>query len=220
MGGEKFLFDNNMFDDAPLTGMEEEEIARPEFTKDELELEKSKAFAQGIKAGIKESEAGFTKSTLSLLQKIERDMSILFAAEHDRATEYEGEAVHLSLSIVNKIFPLYSQEHGEEELEAAIKNAITTHSAPSKIQLELHGDILKNIESHINELGSELNKKITMTANNKLSKSECNISWPSGGIICNRDDIAEKTLQIMQEALADRGISVHDGDGEQEAGDT
>ncbi len=219
MNGEKFLFDKNMFDDDPLVGMEEEEIALPEFTKDQLEAEKSKAFAQGVKAGIKESEAGLTKATLSLLQKIERDMGILFAAEHDRANEHESEAVHLSLSIISKLFPLYSQENGNEELKNAIKTALSTHNAPSQVQIEMHSDILEKVKDNINDIGSDLNKKITMIPNSKLSKSECNISWPNGGIICNRDEIAEKTLQIIKEALADRGISVHDKEGKQEAGE-
>ncbi len=210
MTGERFLFNNNVFDDDPLIGMEEEEIARPEFTKEQLEKERNKAYEIGKKAGFKESEEGLTKSTVSLLQKIQRDMSILFAAEHDRAIEYESEAVHLSLSIIQKLFPLYTQKYGQEELEAAIKACLTQHSSPSKIQIELHGDILDKIKPHIDDLGNDFGKEIKMIANNKLSMNECNISWLQGGIIFNRDLIAEKTLQIMKETLAERGINVHD----------
>ena len=221
MGGEKFLFDNNMFDDDDLVSMTEEELsAIPEFTKDQLENARNKAFQAGKKAGIKESEEGLTKATLALLQKIERDMSILFAAEHDRTLEYESEAVHLSLAVIQKLFPLYTKEYGGGELEAAIKSILTNHNIPTKIEIEMHGDILSNMAKYIDDIGGDLNKKITMTANNNLNKGECNISWANGGIICNRDDIAEKTLEIMKETLAERGISVHDKEDNEALGET
>ncbi len=218
MGGEKFLFDNNMFDDDDLVSMTEEELsAIPEFTKDQLENARNKAFQAGKKAGIKESEEGLTKATLVLLQKIEHDMSVLFEAEHDRVLKYESEAVHLSLVIIQKLFPLYTKEYGGRELEAAIKSTLTNHNIPTKIEIEMHGDILSNMAKHI---GDELNKKITMTMNNNLNKGECNISWANGGIICNRDDIAEKILEIMKETLAERGISVHDKEDNEALGET
>ncbi len=218
MGGDRFLFDNNMFDDNPLAGMKGDELeSLPEFSKKQLKEEKIKAYEAGQRAGFKDSEAKINKATLDLLQKINRDMSVLFAAEDDRMAQYEGEALHLSLFIIKKLFPLYTQEHGEEELKTAIKTAISAHDVPTQINIEMHGDILQNLETYIKDLEDDLGKKVTLRANNDLKQSQCNILWPSGGIICNRQTIAEKTFIIMKETLAERDISVHDDkDNEQD----
>ena len=211
MSGEPFLFDNNVFDDDNLADMAEEEIqARLEFTKDELAAEKINSYEEGKIAGFKESEAGLTKTTLMLLQKIERDMAVLFAAEHDRSKEYEEESVHLSLCIIQKLFPIYMQGHGEAELKSAIKTALSDYNTPEKIKIELQKDILVSIEGYIKKLECSLHKEITLIPNENLNQNECNISWPNGGIICNRTNISEKILTIMKETLAERGISVHD----------
>ncbi len=55
-----------------------------------------------------------------------------------------------------------------------------------------------------------LHKQITLVGDPSLDPKECRILWPDGGIICNQADIVQKTFSIMQEALAERGVSVHD----------
>ncbi len=220
MNKQKFLFDNNIFDDDNLSKMTEEELRLlPEFTKEQMEKARKQAFAEGKKLGIKESEEGLTKTILLILQKIEKDVSNLFNSEKERNRIYENEVVNLSLLIIKKLFPLYSSKYGLDELENALKQSISEHNIPKKIEIELNKDILQKINTHIKELGSDLDKEITMIAKSNLNEGEYNISWDNGGIVYNREEIAEKTFQIMKETLAERGISVHDKDSDKVSGD-
>ena len=211
MDGQPFFFDNNVFDDDPLVGMNDKNMpAKPEFTRDEMEQLRQQAFQEGKKAGFKESEDGITNNLLALVKKLERDIMVLFAAEDDRNKLYEGEAVHLSLSIIQKLFPLYTENHGILELQSAIETALKKHKTPNKIKIELQDDISKSLEEYITKLEGTLQKQITLSANPSLRKEECHISWPDGGIISSRNEISEKILETMKETLADHGISVHD----------
>ncbi len=211
MSGKPFLFDNNMFDDDALTKIiEEEQQAKPEFTRDELAAEKQKSYDEGKQAGFSESEAGITKASLAVLEKVSRDIAVLFEAEDERAKKYEEETIHLTLKIIQKLFPLYMEKYGEEEIKSAIKTALCTHNTPEKVRIEIQEDLLLSIEKYIKEMENSLNKRITLVSNESLSKNECKISWPNGGIICNHNAIAEKTFSIIKETLAERGISVHD----------
>ncbi len=214
MTGTPFFFDNNVFDnDADLIAKEAEKAQElPEFTKTELENAKAQSFSEGKKSGIQENEASTSNAALKVLQKIENNMSVLFAAEDQRASRYEEEAVHLSFSIIEKLFPLYTKEFGGEKLRKAIKEALCDHNTPQTVKIILHENIIPSMEVFIKQLENDFNKHITISPSPSCEENECQILWPEGGIICNHDKIAKKTLTIMQEALAERGVSVHDKD--------
>lgn len=208
--GQPFFFDQHVFDDDDLAAVEG--VEKPEFTKSQIASIQKEAFEKGKHAGFEDSETSTTKNILSVLEKIERDMSVLFAAENDRNKQYEEEAVHLTFSIMRKIFPLYMEEYGDKELQTTIKDIISNHNSPAKIKIELPESILPALEKHVKSLEGTLDKHITLIPNTSLQQHECHILWPDGGVICNRNMIAEKTLAIMKEALAERGVSVHDED--------
>lgn len=207
---QPFFFDNNVFDDEELTSLDNEEAA--EFTKSQMETMQKEAFEKGKKAGFLESESGTTKSILSALEKIDRDMAILFAAEHDRGAKYEEEAVNLVFCIMQKTFPLYMDEYGNKELKGVIESILNDHNTPEKIHVELSKNLLPALENSIKEMEISLDKHITLSANTSLHNHECRISWPDGGAICNHSIIADKTLSIIKETLAERGVNVHDID--------
>ncbi|MGH1378189.1 MAG: hypothetical protein ACRBB3_05140 [Alphaproteobacteria bacterium] len=207
---QPYFFDNNVFDDEDTASLSSEEAA--EFTKSQMESMQREAFEKGKKEGFAESETSINKNILSTLQKIERDMSILFAAEHDRSAKYEEEAVNLVLNIMQKSFPLYMKEYGDKELKSAIEDILSSHNTPEKIQIDLPPSLMTSLEQSIKNMEVTLDKHISLKSNESLQEFECRISWPDGGIICNHSLIADKTISIMKEALAERGVNVHDED--------
>ncbi len=212
MTGTPFLFDNNVFDDdANLNTKNEDDAPEiPEFTKTALQNEKTESFNDGKKSGFKESETGISKNALNVLGEIENNISMLFDNEEARIKKYEEEALHLSLHIIEQLFPLYTEEFGNDKLQKAIKDALCNHDTPKIIEITLHENVMPSIESYIKQLGSELGKNITITPTSSCDENECQILWPEGGIIYSHSKVAKKTLTIMKEALAERGVNVHD----------
>ena len=215
MDGQPYFFDANVFEDDIDGGRTQPEPPpEPEFTSIEMEEAKRVAFEEGKKAGFEESEGGLSKQILTVLEKLDRNTSVLFAAEDDRNRHYENDAVQLCLNVMRKIFPVYTKDNGAAEIKSAIEDALTSHSTPERIVIELQNDVLEKTESYIKELECSLHKKITLRANPSFGIDQCHIHWPDGGIICNRQSIAEKTVSLIKETLAERGINSHDEEGD------
>lgn len=211
MKGRPFMFDGNVFDkDAVKQKQAEPKPPEPKYTDHDLNLEREKAYAEGRKAGITEAQNGHTQEILKLVQKIDRQIPLLFAAEDDRCNRYEVEAVHLTYRILEKLFPIYMQHHGFDELKHSIKNAIESQNNIPAITLDLHESHAHDIEPFLADLAIYTNKQISVRANSSLARMECDLSWPDGGAILNRNKIAHKIMTILQESLAEHNINVHD----------
>jgi flagellar biosynthesis/type III secretory pathway protein FliH len=211
MDGKPFYFDENIFDDENLNALSDEErAALPEFTREEVEAEKKKAYQAGFDAGKKEALNSIHQKTVQLLEKIQRDTSVLFAAEDDRNKKYELDAVLLTVKTLNKTFPLLMKQQGMAELEAKLRETLNSYAVPEKISIDVHPDAKSHLKSYVQEMENTLMKMIDFRENPALTLHECKISWAQGGLTLNHDSIVEKTLSTIIESLAENGINVHD----------
>lgn len=218
--GEPFFFDQNVFDSDDPHAYEEQKPEKPEYTASELEAAKAQAFEEGKRAGVQENEASLTQSVLGLLQKVDRDMNVLRAAEQDRIEKFETETLHLTRTIVAKLFPVLNQVHGQDELHQSVLNILQTHSNIEVLKLEVHGDILPPLKGFLEQ--QDAGKNIALSTDSALSMDEFKLEWPDGGLIVKRLEMVDEILAIMQEALAERGVTVHDeevSDQETDQGD-
>ncbi len=218
MKGQPFFFDTNNFDDEEELS-EEELAAIPEFTRDELEAAKAAAFEEGKRAGFQDSETNITNQLLAISQKISQSIDALIAAEHNREATFENETVHLSAVIFSKAFPQFMKTFGKDELQNAIKSALSEKTTPDTLQLELNTKLEAALSGFIKEHAEELGKHLTIKTNDELSDNNAMINWPSGGLICKHDQTAKKIFDILNQSLAERGISLHD-EGEQQEQET
>jgi len=210
MKSQPFLFDANIFDDdVPLS--EDERAKQPEFSREEMEATRLSAFEKGKKAGLQESSESINNTMLTLLQKIERDISVLFASEENRQKEYEQNATHLAAQIFTKAFPVYMEEHGIHELKAAVQEALSAHMVPETIQIDVNDAVFVPFTKLIGEHTEDMQKQITFKADSSLPEYACRISWPGGGLLCDRNTLSEKIFNILNHSLAERGFSLHDG---------
>ncbi len=217
MKSQPFLFDANIFDDdTPLS--EEERAKLPEFSREEMEATRYSAFEEGRKEGLKESLESINNTTLTLLQKIERDLAVLFSSEEKRQTDFEQSATHLAAEIFTKAFPTYMEAHGLNELHKAVVEALTSQMVPETIQIEVNDDVFTPFTKLITEHTENIQKQITFKADTALPEYACRISWPGGGLLCDRSGLAEKIFNILNHSLAERGFSLHDGaDGKKDS---
>ncbi len=206
--GEPFFFDQHVFDSDDPHAYEEQKPEKPEFTASELDAAKAQAFEEGKRAGVQENEASLTQSVLGLLQKVDRDMNVLRVAEQDRIQKFEAEALHLTHSIISKIFPVLNKTHGQEELQNMIASTLESQRSIEKLSLEVHGDMLPPLKVFLEQ--QDAGKNIALSSNSALGLDEFRITWPDGGLIVNRLDMVDEILTMIQETLAERGVTVHD----------
>jgi len=211
MKGQPFFFDENIFDeDDPRQNDVEEEVQKPEFTKDELQAARDAAYQDGVKAGYAQSEEDLTQKMLTVLNQAHAQIQALFIAEQERIECYESEAAHLSFKAMQKVFPLLAKHYEEEELKQAIIGALQPyHDAPA-LQLKCAQDMSDALSGFVKENMPDLFKRIDFIEDSTLSSRTCHILWPEGGVILDRDEITQKIFAIIEETLAERGIQGHD----------
>src|SRR5262249_32180574 len=112
---KKYFFNNNIFDEDHV-----EEPPAPVFSEQELEAAKLKSIVEGKQQGLQEAESSQLKHTAQILDKIQKQLAELSAAESLREKIFEQESMQLCLSIFEKLFPLYNELAGFEELKHAL----------------------------------------------------------------------------------------------------
>lgn len=207
--GRPFYFDSNLFDAVGQPTTEElEKLLK--YTDDQLALARSAAFNDGKKAGFTEAQNNIDKETQAILQKIEGHIAKLFAVESVRYERYEAEAVHLSYQIIKKIFPMLFEKIGDDLLQELMKNVIIDQKSISSLDIKVHTDIAPQVQEHIAGLTEKHGKTIMLSPSSSVPRNDCFLSWNYGGAILAPEKTAHKILLLLQETLADQGITVHD----------
>ncbi|GJL84349.1 MAG: flagellar assembly protein FliH [Micavibrio sp.] len=210
---EKFFFDMNVFDE---NGMEQRELEEnkppPSFGIEIVESAREEGFKKGKQTGLAESKASRDQHVAKILEKIAQDTVTLFEAEDDREKIYEMESTRLTLAIFKKLFPLYSEKYGMEELKGVLTSILQKTAGQSEIVIDVHPDYASEVEKHIENISStgETTTKIAVRGNDSLSAGDCRLSWSDGGGVRNSLEQADKIVAALEEALAAEGGNVHD----------
>ena len=209
--GQPFFFDSNVFDpDDPRYTEIDKKKPKLEYTQEQLAHAKESAFESGKIAGYKESQASLMQDVQKILQKTERELSALQAKEKERNQLFEVEAVHLTLQIFSRIFKVYAEKVGTEELKNIITQILTEHREENIIALDVHPSQFQGLHDFIQQQENEDIKKIMVKSNPALGKLECKLLWNNGGISYDVQKIKDRIEKTLAEALAVYNISVHD----------
>lgn len=210
--GKPFFFDVNVFDEQAIARKEAEEKNLPkfEYTKEQLEQTRKAAYAEGKKAGSAEAQTSLSQSILQVVQKMDRNLTMLFASEEERNTRYEQETIALVHAIVKTIFPIYFQNHGLEELKHSIAQAITEQKNIPCIDVEVHESVASEIETYVKQVEADTGTKLSIRASKSVPPNHCHMVWQNGGVVLAKEKIAQHVLSLLQQTLAEQGISIHD----------
>ncbi len=215
---QKFLFDKNIFD-APE---EEEEIPAepppPTFSVDELDTARKKAFNDGMAKGrqdaTNEALASREHMVTQVLQALAQNWADILAAENTREMTFEHEAVNLSHGIFEKILPLYSHEHGLDEIRDTITQVLNTQDRQSKISIYVHPDALEGIEAHLKTLSQQMAGSIDgryeVIVQENMPALSVRLNWKDGGAVRDIEKLTAEIRDILKDKLAAHAAKRHD----------
>ncbi|MGB4057013.1 MAG: FliH/SctL family protein [Alphaproteobacteria bacterium] len=207
---QKYFFNANIFDDDHV-----EEPAAPVFTEEELAAARQKSMAEGKTAGLKEAEASQLKQTSLVLEKIQKQLTEISAAEAMREKVFEAETVRLTLSIFEQIFPLYNAHAGFAELKENLSEILKKQEGQSHLSITVTPDVAPRIEEHLNSLknaGIEL--RFSVKGDPALLEGACRMAWSEGGALLDRQKLADDVRAAVQQVLAKKALTGHDGGNE------
>ena len=202
----RFLFDLNNFDepDAPVD-VEEAPPPPPTFSTDELEAAKTIAHEQGRQIGMNEERASREQKIAQLLQQVSTQFATLFAAEQERISRYEEEAVTLTLRVLGKIFPAMNERIGPYEARQAIARVLKTAGGQSEITIRIHPDYTRDIEAIVAPLrDKDVNPpNFHIIGDDSLSPGDCSLSWTDGGAVRDAAALADLISDSLMALLPD-----------------
>ena len=205
---KKYFFNQNIFDEGHT-----DEPPPPSFSEQELENAKLKAIADGKTQGLREAEGSQLKLTAQILDKIQKDLVQLSAAEAMREKTYEQETMQLCLAIFERLFPLYNEQAGFEELKHTISEIMKRQEGQNHVVVTVQPDVTGAIETHLNKLkesGYEL--KFAVKGDASLAPGACRLAWNEGGALRDPQMLADEIRSSIQQVLAKKGLKVHDKD--------
>ncbi|MCB9996523.1 MAG: flagellar protein FlbE [Rhodospirillales bacterium] len=202
---QKFLFDQNCFDDGYVEDIIEEEPPPPTFSEAELASAEQNAFNKGKQEGLAEAEASREKHVAGILEQINQSMQTLFAAEQQRNDQYEGEAVALAYAIFKKLFPALDERHGLTEIEAVLMSVLDAQKGQQEIAIEIHPDYSDSIETRLEMLRDHTPSgcQIVVIPRDALGPGDCRMYWNNGGAGRNATALAEEIHRQLEHMLAD-----------------
>ncbi|MCB1592900.1 MAG: hypothetical protein KDI90_10670 [Alphaproteobacteria bacterium] len=207
--GQPFLFDHHVFDEDGQISIKDKGPPL-EFTAPDLEKAREDSYEKGRKAGFAEGQDGMVRQILTLAQSIKQNASLLFAAEDERKALYEAEALHLSYSVIRKVFPVLYREAGLEDLRERMAEIVRAGVTDRALKIEVSQTLSEDMEKHFAKEGMTEDAGYHLVPSPDLKGTACRVSWSDGGAIHDPGEIARKILGIFQETLAAKGIPVHD----------
>lgn len=210
---EKFFFNMNNFDDDFVEEEIIEEPPPPVFSEAELDAAKRQAYAKGHEEGITEERNSREQTLAKIMDRISASTATLFAQETAREALYEREAVTLTLSIFEKLFPVYQAAHGFEELKAQLQAVLESQSGQSSIHIKVSTGYAEGVENYMKMI-SQKNEALSfkITVDESLDEGDIKLLWADGGAIRHVETMAQEIKTKLQEVLAGSGANVHDGD--------
>ncbi|MCC7305712.1 MAG: hypothetical protein IT558_05575 [Alphaproteobacteria bacterium] len=213
-GLQKFLFDKNIFDEEHLARLEaEKNPPPPTFTEAEMEAARQEAFARGKREALEQSTKSREHLVAQVLEKMARDLGLLFQSESRREKMFETEAVQLCLAAVRKIFPRFHARLGHEELKARLESVLRRQEGHAHIDVHVTPDIVGEIETHLKHMKSAgIGLNFTVKGDETLSPGAFRLAWADGGALRSAERLAGDIETALEELLAQGGAKVHDGD--------
>lgn len=214
---EKFFFDKHIFDEPEedeLDQEEEEDLPPPPptFSEEELEQAKKEAFDKGLRQGKQEEQNSREEKNAALLAAIKDEMQVLFTAEQARESVFEREALTLTLTMMEKLFPYFSEKNGLDELKNALMEMISDQHGQSRIQVDVHPDRRDDIETTLKsiKIPEFRDMAFDVVADETLAQNACRLSWDDGGATHDADAMAASLMGKLKEVLAEHEANSHD----------
>jgi|TARA_R110002126_G_scaffold13118_3_gene56772 flagellar assembly protein FliH len=214
---KKFMFDLHSFDPPEV---EEEELVPPppSFSEEELAAAKQQGFDAGHKQALEESAESREQYISQQLQVIAANYAELFREEATRTDRFEREVLSLCLVMFNQAFPALAEEHGQNEVEAVIRDVFTNNEGLSEIVVHVRSEDKDEIEACM-ELMNPRPDYLVCTADDSLMAGAVKMKWKDGGAIRDPEATGKKIADILIKTLArselnDQNQSSEDGENE------
>lgn len=209
---EKFFFNMHDFDEETIEGDAlDAPPPPPVYNEQQLQAAKDAAHAKGREEALQESQASRAQFVAAMLEKIAAQTQALFAQEAMREVAYEREAVALSLSVFTKIFPVYHEKQGFNELQDQLLGVLKSQAGQKTMKIHVSPAYAEGMQSFMAKLVEKNpDLRLDVRGDEGIEEGAAHVSWDDGGAVRDANAMAQQIRDRIEEILAAPQATSHD----------
>ena len=224
---QKFMFDRS-FDpeeEAPEKAPEfeaveeepQEEVAM--FTEEQMAVARESGFTSGKEEGILEAAEAMDRRVHDVLQAIDERFTALFAEQNKANAKRFQEAIRLATGITRKCFPTLNEEHGLDEIENMVSEALKKIIEEPRVVIYTHPDLRQPLTDRIKPItaGAEFEGQVMIMDDKMVEFGDCRVEWGNGGAERNTGELRQKIEEIVEHNVAAADELAHEDKTEESA---
>jgi len=215
---QKFLFDVSFDTDDEEARRQKAKAAEvppppppPTIITEELEQARSKAHAEGRKAGLaaglqqgrdeaeKQMQAALTDALVRLADGVE----VLVADREDLNAARTGQPLAMAMAMVNKLLPSLIRSHGATELESFIATCLNEAIDEPRLAIKVSEGMVAALRPHIEAMAADRGfaGRLIILGDARLGPSDARIEWADGGAERNTEQLLADITAIAERML-------------------
>ncbi len=219
MGVQKFLFDNSFdFDDQETARRQKAkaEAAQappppPTFSAEELEHTRTKAYAEGRKAGQaagyqqgrdeadKQMQATLTDAMVRLADGVE----VLVADRDDLNAARTGQPLEIALAVLDKLLPNMIRRYGAAELEDFITACLNEAIDEPRLAIRINDRMVDTLRPRLEEMAAQrgFGGRLIILGDPRIAPADARIEWAEGGAERNTNQLLADITAVAERML-------------------
>ncbi len=206
----KFLFDLNIFDDDYIEEPEEpEEPPPPTFSEEELEAARMDGYRRGREDATREQKESREQFIAAQLEVVASTLPQIFREEDFREKRYEEEVIKLAHCMMRKLFPIYNERYGFEEMAGVIGKVLSSQEGKAAVRIEVSADTAAELEEHLKAtISADGRSRVEIMPVKDAGPGSCRVAWEDGGAVRDAGLLAAKIEAGLEQLLAARGCKL------------
>lgn len=153
------------------------------FSEAELQAARDTAYEAGKAEGIAQANAGLEQEINEAVRALELRFDELRELQVRANEETMRDSVRVAATIAAKLFPDYALRHGLGEIEAFVKETISTLFPEAEVVLRVPAALAEKIDARLapTAAATGLGEHLKVVADPALGPADCRMEWGNGG---------------------------------------
>lgn len=195
----KFVFETEFGTDGSVvrTG----DTFRTSYSRAEMDTLTAAAFEKGKNDETARANAIMAEAT----RRIADSLQVLVGNLRDEAVALRGEAADMALACARKVANAAIAEYPEEEVVAALEEAMTVLRDSPRLMVGVSADLQEQMQDRIGKLADSFGygAAVVVRADNNVRPGDVKIAWGDGSITIDREDALNRLEAALRRKLAD-----------------
>ncbi len=194
----KYTFDTEFSTDGRI--LRDGEKHRIHFTREEMKIERDKAFEKGQQAALVKAEE---QSAISLKVLSEKSIHIISTLKN-HSNEYRAQAIDLVLLAARKIAGAALERYPEEQIQGVVGDVLKDLRDVPRLIITCPAEITDAARENLHELAknNDFEGTLIIRCAEDAQPGDIQLEWAQGEVSVNTADVAERVENTVRHWLA------------------